>query len=82
MRTSKFDVPVEVLTEFLDASCDKGLNSTIVAHAEDEYTIEIDYEKAESSLIDELEEILENLIDGIEEESEEENEEEEEENED
>jgi len=77
MRTSKFEVPVEVLTDFLDASCDKGMNSTIVSRNRNEYNIEIDYEKEETSLIDELEEELENLIDNMEEDENEEEEEDE-----
>jgi hypothetical protein len=72
MRTSKFDVPVEVLTEFLDASCDKGMNSTIVSRSRNEYNIEIDYEKEETSLIDELEEELETLVEDMDEEENEE----------
>jgi hypothetical protein len=76
MRTSKFDVPVEVLTDFLDASCDKGISSTIVSRTRNEYKIEIDYEKEEASLIDELEEELESLIENIDKEEESEEEEE------
>jgi hypothetical protein len=71
MRTSKFDVPVEVLTDFLDAACEKEMNSTIVSRKRDEYSIEIDYEKEETSLIDELEDELETLIENMEEEEEE-----------
>ena len=69
MRTAKFDVPVEVLTEFIDAVCDKELNSTIVSRTEQEYNIEIDYGKEEERIIDELEEELETLIENIEEET-------------
>lgn len=63
-----FDVPVEVLTEFLAAVSDKDLNSTVVSKTDNEFNIEIDYDREESGIIDELEETLETLIEGIEEE--------------
>ena len=75
MRTAKFNVPVEVLTDFLDAVSDKELNSTVVSKTEDVYHIEVDFDKEESSSIDELEEELTTFIENIdEEESEEEDE--------
>ena len=75
MRTAKFNVPVEVLTDFLDAVSDKELNSTVVSKTEDVYHIEVDFDKEESSSIDELEEELSTFIENIdEEESEEEDE--------
>ena len=75
MRTAKFNVPVEVLTDFLDAVSEKELNSTVVSKTEDVYHIEVDFDKDESSSIDELEEELTTFIENIdEEESEEEDE--------
>jgi hypothetical protein len=68
MRKVTFDVPVEVLTEFLEAVSDKELNSTVVSKTDNEFNIEIDYDREESGIIDELEETLETLIEGIEEE--------------
>lgn len=72
MRIAKFDVPAEVLAEFIDAVCDKELKSTIVSRTEDEYNIEIDFDKNDVDKIDELEEELDSLIDNIEEENDEE----------
>lgn len=68
MRKVTFDVPVEVLTEFLEAVSDKELNSTVVSKTDNEFNIEIDYDREESGIVDELEETLETLIEGIEEE--------------
>jgi len=72
MRIAKFDVPAEVLAEFIDAVCDKELNSTVVSRTEDEYNIEIDFDKDDVDKIDELEEELDTLIENIEEENDEE----------
>jgi hypothetical protein len=43
------------------------MNSTIVSRTRNEYNIEINYEKEETSIIDELEEELETLINDIDE---------------
>ncbi len=75
MRTAKFNVPVEVVTDFLDAVSEKELNSKVVSKTEDVYHIEVDFDKEESSSIDELEEELVTFIENIDdEESEEEDE--------
>ena len=67
MRTAKFDVPAEVLTGFLDAACEKGLESTVVSSSDEEYSIEIDYEPSESDQVDKLEHELEILIEEMQE---------------
>ena len=72
MRTAKFNVPVEVLTDFLDAVSDKELNSTVVSKTEDVYHIEVDFDKEESSSIDAIEEELTTFIENIDEEESEE----------
>ncbi len=71
MRTAKFNVPVEVLTDFLDAASDKELNSTVVSKTEDVYHIEVDFDKDEYSSIDELEEELSSFIENIDDEDDE-----------
>jgi hypothetical protein len=72
MRTAKFNVPVEVLTDFLDAVSDKELNSTVVSKTEDVCHLEVDFDKDESSSIDELEEELSTFIENIDDEEEDE----------
>lgn len=72
MRIAKFQVPADVLAEFVDAVSDKGLNSTVVSRTRYEYVIAVEYDKDDSGEIDELEEELENLIRNSEEEEEDE----------
>lgn len=74
MRTAKFNVPVEVLTDFLDAASDKELNSTVVSKTKDVYHIEVDFDKDESSSVDELEEELSTFIESIDDDDEDEEE--------
>ena len=72
MRKVQFDVPADVLAEFVDAASSKELNSRITGRDEDSYEIEIEYTKDEAELIDELEDELERLVSEMQDEDEEE----------
>lgn len=61
MRVAKFNVPVFVLTEFLDYINTKGLKSTIVSKKDDMYNVEIAYAKEQAHIIDEIEELVDVL---------------------
>jgi hypothetical protein len=74
MRTAKFNVPVEVLIDFLDAVVDEALISQVVSRTDDDYQIEVDYDKEEATSIDILEEELLTLVETLEEGEEEETE--------
>lgn len=67
MRTAKFNVPVEVLIDFLDAVVDEALISQVVSRTDDDYLIEVDYDKEETTSIDILEEELLTLVETLEE---------------
>lgn len=62
MRIAKFNVPVSVLTEFLDYIDAKGLKGTIISKKDDMSSIEIPYTKEQASIIDELEELVNVLV--------------------
>lgn len=62
MRVAKFNIPVFMLTEFLNYIHTIGLKSTIVSKKEDVYHIEIPYTKEQASLIGDMEELVDILV--------------------
>jgi capsular polysaccharide biosynthesis protein len=75
MRNAEFNVPPEVITEFVAEMTNRNLSNCIIGTTEDdEIIIEVEYEKIESDAVDELEEILNKLSADIEQEEEEEEE--------
>jgi hypothetical protein len=82
MRKAQFEVPIEVIGDFVGKMTELELSNSIVDLTEDnEIEIEVLYEKSESKDVDELEEYLDQLITELEEQENEEEEEEEEEEE-
>ena len=72
MRKVEFNVPTEVITEFVDELTNRNVSNSIIGTTEnDEIIIEVEYEKTESEAVNELEEILEKLSAQIEDEEEE-----------
>lgn len=75
MRKIEFEVPSEVFGGFTEKLAETGLDNRVLGRNEDdEIEIEVNYEKSDAGLIDELEEHLRDLItelDGEEEEEEE-----------
>jgi capsular polysaccharide biosynthesis protein len=66
MRKVIFEVPQEVMTEFAEEMTNRNLDNTVTGTNEDgEIIIEVEFEKDESELVDELEEIHENLLEQI-----------------
>lgn len=75
MRKAQFDVPSEVMAEFADEMANLNLSNTVAGTNEDgEIIVEVEYDRDESEVVDELETILEKLREELEEESEEEEE--------
>lgn len=71
MRTIEFTVPTEVIVEFAEAMTTSNLTSSLTGTTEDgELLIEVEYDKAENDLVNELEEILEQLANELEEDDE------------
>jgi capsular polysaccharide biosynthesis protein len=72
MRKVEFNVPTEVITEFVDELTNRNVSNSIIGTTEnDEIIIEVEYEKTENEAVNELEEILEKLSAQIEDEEEE-----------
>ncbi len=72
MRKVEFNVPTEVITEFVDELTNRNVSNSIIGTTEDdEIIIEVEYEKTESDAVDELETILDKLSAQIEDEEEE-----------
>jgi capsular polysaccharide biosynthesis protein len=66
MRKVIFEVPQEIMTEFAEEMTNRNLDNTVTGTNEDgEIIIEVEFEKDESELVDELEEIHENLLEQI-----------------
>jgi hypothetical protein len=66
MRKVIFEVPQELMTEFAEEMTNRNLDNTVTGTNEDgEIIIEVEFEKDESELVDELEEIHENLLEQI-----------------
>ena len=62
MRKVEFNVPTVVITEFAEELTNRDVSNSIIGTTEDdEIIIEVEYEKSESDLVDELETILEKL---------------------
>ena len=61
MRVAKFNVPVFMLTKFLDFINKQGLKSTIVSKKEEIYQIEIPFMIGQAPIIGEMEELVEVL---------------------
>lgn len=75
MRKVEFEVPAEVFGDFAEKLTKLELDNRVLGRNEDdEIEIEVNYNKDEAGLIDELEDFLEELIDNIEDEGEEEDE--------
>ncbi len=73
-RIAIFEVPTEVIGEFIEKLTDLELENSIIGKNEDEeIEIKVTYEKDESHVVEELETFLETLIYGIEESAEERN---------
>lgn len=69
MRTIEFTVPTEVILEFAEAMIKRNLTNSLTGTTDDgELLIEVEFDKAESDEVDELEEILEKLSSQIDEE--------------
>lgn len=68
MRTIRFEVSTDIITEFSQKLTELDLDNSIIGVTEDdEVEIEIQYEKSESDEVDELEEYFEELVESIEE---------------
>lgn len=66
MRYATYEVPKEVLAEFAEELVNRELSNCIKAvNDDDEIVIQVDYEKDEESLIDELDEIHANLLEQV-----------------
>ena len=66
MRKAEFNVHPQVIVEFTDELTERDLINSLIGTTEDgEVIIEIEYEKNESKLVDEMEEILERLSEEI-----------------
>lgn len=76
MRKIEFEVPSEVFGDFTEKLAETGLDNRVLGRNEDdEIEIEVNYEKSDAGLIDELEEHLHDLKTELESEEEEEEEE-------
>lgn len=62
-----FEVATEVIGEFIEKLTDLELENSIVGKNNEGIEIQVQYEKDESNLVEELEAFLETLIYGIEE---------------
>lgn len=77
MRKIEFEVPSEVLGDFTEKLTETGLDNRILGrNGDDEFEIEVYYEKSDAGLIDELEEHLDDLKKDLYDEDEEEEEDE------
>jgi len=62
MRKIEFEVPAEVLGDFTEKLTETGLDNRILGrNGDDEFVIEVYYEKEDVGLIDDLEEHLDEL---------------------
>ena len=62
MRKIEFEVPQDVIVDFAEELTNRNLTNTITGTSEDDKVIiEVNYEKEESDLVDELEEIFDDL---------------------
>lgn len=76
MRYADFEVPSEVITDFVQEMEDREIEAVIVGlNEDDELILKVGYERDEADKIDELEEKLEELVDSVYENEEEEDEE-------
>lgn len=76
MRKAEFEVPSEVMAEFASEMAERSLDNTVTGTNEDgDILVEVLYEKEETKIVDELEQILDGLREQIEEDEEEEDEE-------
>lgn len=67
MRNAEFNVHPEIIIEFVDELINRNLNNSIIGTTEDgEIIIKVEYEKKESTEVDELDEIFEKLSDQLE----------------
>ncbi|MCX6312606.1 MAG: hypothetical protein NT084_13335 [Bacteroidetes bacterium] len=74
-RKIEYSVPTYALVEFTEMLVSRGLRATLVGANEDgDILLEVEYEKEETSDVDEMEDFLENLREEEEEEEEEETE--------
>jgi hypothetical protein len=72
MRKAEFAVPSEVMAEFAGEMAERELDNKVVGADEDgDILVEVLYEKEETSIVDELEEILDKLREQVEEDEEE-----------
>ena len=62
MRKIEFEVPQDVIVDFAEELTNRNLTNTITGTSEDDKVIiEVNYDKEESDLVDELEEIFDDL---------------------
>lgn len=62
MRHVKFEVPTEAFGDFTEKLTELELENTILGKTEDdEIVVQVNYEKEDAKVVDELEEHLENL---------------------
>ena len=59
IKTAKFNIPISVLTEFIDFINSQGLKGTIVSKKDDMYNIEIPYTKEQAYIIEGMKELAE-----------------------
>jgi hypothetical protein len=72
MRKAEFAVPSEVMAEFAGEMAERELDNKVVGADEDgDILVEVLYEKEETPIVDELEEILDKLREQVEEDEEE-----------
>jgi hypothetical protein len=61
-RKAEFSVPTDLLTEFVEEMTTRSLKATITGtNEEEDVLLELEYEKDETSEVDELEKFLERL---------------------
>jgi hypothetical protein len=58
IRTAKFDIPANALTEFIDFINMQGLKPRILSKKDDMYKIEIPYTKEQSHIIEGINDLL------------------------
>ena len=58
IRTAKFDIPANALTEFIDFINMQGLKPSILSKKDDMYKIEVPYTKEQSHIIEGINDLL------------------------
>ncbi len=61
IRTAKFDIPANALTEFIDFINLQGLKPSILSKKDDMYKIEVPYTKEQSHIIEGINDLIDVL---------------------